>query len=102
VVQAGGFGIVVLDLDGVPARDARRISLASWFRLLQAAEKTNTALLVMEQELNASSCSTLQIETRQADFCFQGALLCGIDVQVTLGPRCRGETRYQLDPVFRM
>jgi hypothetical protein len=102
VVQAGGFGMVVLDLDGLPARDARRISLASWFRLRQAAEKTNTALVVIEQELNASSCSTLQIETRRADVRFQGALLRRIDVEVTLGPRRRGETRYQLDPVFRM
>jgi recombination protein RecA len=102
VVQAGGFGMVVLDLDGVPALDARRISLASWFRLRQAAEKTNTALVVIEQELNAGSCSTLQIETRRADVRFQGALLRRIDVEVTLGPRRRGETRYQLDPVFRM
>ncbi len=101
VVQAGGFDMVVLDLDGIPAREARRISLASWFRLRHAAEKTNTALVVLEQELNASSCSTLQIETRRAEFRFQGALLRGMDVQARLGPRLRGETLYQLDPVFR-
>ena len=29
VVQAGGFGMVVLDLEGVPAREARRISSPS-------------------------------------------------------------------------
>jgi len=101
VVQAGGFGLVALDLNGVPAREARRISLASWFRLRHAVEKTNTALVVVEQELNAGCCSTLQIETRRADFRFQGALLRGIDVEATLGPRRRGEIRYQLDPVFR-
>jgi hypothetical protein len=42
------------------------------------------------------------VEARRADFRFQGALLRRIDVEVTLGPRRRGETRYQLDPVFRM
>jgi hypothetical protein len=102
VVQAGGFGMVVLDLEGVPARQARRISLASWFRLRHTVEKTNTALVVVEQELNAGSCSTLQIETRRADLRFQGALLRGMDVEATLGPRLRAETRYQLDRVFRM
>jgi hypothetical protein len=29
LVQAGGFGMIVIDLAGVPVRDARRISLAS-------------------------------------------------------------------------
>jgi hypothetical protein len=101
VVQAGGFGMVALDLNGVPAREARRISLASWFRLRHAAKKTNTALVVVEQELNAGCCSTLQIETRRGDFRFQGALLRGINGEAALGPRLCGETRYQLDPVFR-
>jgi hypothetical protein len=51
------------------------------FRLRQAAEKINTALDVVEQELNASSCSTLQIEMRRAELRFNGALLRGIDVE---------------------
>jgi recombination protein RecA len=101
VIQAGGFGLVVLDLDGVPARDARRISLASWFRLRHTAEKTNTALVVVEQELNAGSCSTLQIETRREGVRFHGALLRGIEGEAKFGPRLRVETQYKLDPVFR-
>jgi hypothetical protein len=58
--------------------------------------------VVVEQELNAGSCSTLQIETRRPDLRFEGALLRGMDVEATLGPRLRAETRYQLDRVFRM
>src|ERR1700761_8552094 len=102
IVQAGGFGMVVLDLDGILARDARRISLASWFRLRQAAEKTNTALVVAEQELNASSCSRLQIETRRTDIRFQGGLLRGIDGQAMFGRHVRAAVDYELTPVFRM
>jgi recombination protein RecA len=102
IVQAGGFGMVVLDLNGVLARDARRISLASWFRLRQAAEKTNTALVVVEEELNASSCSRLQIETRRTEIRFQGGLLRGIDGQATVGRHLRDAVPYELAPVFRM
>ena len=94
--------LVVLDLDGILARDARRISLASWFRLRQAAEKTNTALVVAEQELNASSCSRLQIETRRTDIRFQGGLLRGIDGQAMFGRHVRAAVDYELTPVFRM
>ncbi len=61
LLQGGGFGMLVLDLASVPARDARRISLASWYRLRNAIEKTPTALVVMERQLNAASCSAKQI-----------------------------------------
>jgi hypothetical protein len=50
VVHAGGFGVIVMDLAGVPSRDARRISLASWFRLRHAVEKTPTALVVISDQ----------------------------------------------------
>jgi recombination protein RecA len=50
VIQAGGFGVVALDFAGVPSWDARRISLASWFRLRHAVEKTPTALIVVGDE----------------------------------------------------
>ena len=61
LLQGGGFGMLVLDLASVSARDARRISLASWFRLRNAIEKTPTAFVVMERQLNAASCSAKQI-----------------------------------------
>ena len=61
LLQGGGFGMLVLDLTGVSLRDARRISLASWFRLRNAIEKTPTAFVVAEEQLNAASCSAKQI-----------------------------------------
>src|SRR5579863_4351177 len=39
LIQAGGFGLVVLDLADTPDVTARRISQASWFRLRHAAER---------------------------------------------------------------
>ncbi|MDQ6677790.1 MAG: DNA recombination/repair protein RecA [Acidobacteriota bacterium] len=100
IVQAGGFGVVALDLAGIPARDARRISLASWFRLRGAVEKTPTALVVVEQELNAHSCSTLQIGNRPAGVRMKGKLLRGLGVDATLGPRNRAKSTFTLKPLY--
>jgi len=66
-LQGGGFGMLVLDLTGVSLRDARRISLASWFRLRNAIEKTPTAFVVAEEQLNAASCSAKQIRCRASN-----------------------------------
>src|SRR5579862_5977402 len=96
MVHARGFGIVALDLAGVSAREARRISLASWFRLRNAVEKTSTALVVVSEELNAHSCSTLQIASRSAGYRMQGKLLRGLGVDAAIGPRKRAQTAFTL------
>ena len=46
LLQAGGFGLVVMDLGDIAPETARRISLASWYRLRRAVENTPTALVV--------------------------------------------------------
>jgi hypothetical protein len=61
LVQSNGFGMIALDLGDVPARSARRIPLASWFRFRRAVEHTPTALLVLEQQPIAGSCSSLLV-----------------------------------------
>ncbi len=98
IVQAGGFGMVALDLAGVSARDARRISLASWFRLRKAVEKTPTALVAVEEQLNAGSCSTLQIENRSAAPLFQGKLLRGLTIDAGVN---RAQATFTLKPLYR-
>jgi recombination protein RecA len=100
IIQAGGFGIVALDLAGVSVRDARRISLASWFRLRNAVEKTPTALVVIEEELNARSCSTFQVETQGSGYRMQGKLLRGLSVDAALGPRMRGKSAFTLQALY--
>ncbi|MCU1324728.1 MAG: RecA domain protein [Bryobacterales bacterium] len=100
IIQGGGFGVVALDLAGVPSRDARRISLASWFRLRHTVEKTSTALILVEEERNAASCSTLQIEGKATDFQITGGLLRGLTVDATLGPRTRARATFALKPLY--
>ncbi len=72
ILQAGGFGVVIMDLADCSPQTARRVSLASWFRLRHAVERTRTALVVLEQQLNAKSCSSLQLEMRQKKIRWSG------------------------------
>jgi hypothetical protein len=62
LLQSNGFGMIVLDLGDVPAPSARRIPLASWFRFRRAVEHTPTALLVLEQQPIAGSCSSVLVK----------------------------------------
>jgi hypothetical protein len=65
LLQAGGFGMVIVDLNDVPPSVARRVPLATWFRFRRAVENTNTALLVFEQEPYAKSCAALAVCVQQ-------------------------------------
>jgi RecA/RadA recombinase len=81
LIQAGGFGLVVMDLADTPDKEARRVPLASWFRLRHAAERTDAALVVIERQINARSCSALQIEMRRKRPVWIGRLLRGLAAQ---------------------
>ncbi len=86
LVQAGGFGLVVMDLADTAA-GARRISMTSWFRLRRAVEHTPTVLLVVEQQPHAKTCASLTLEVRRERVAWFGApgcsqLLRGIRVHV--------------------
>lgn len=62
VLQSGGFGLVALDLAGIPEKFARRIPLASWFRFQRAVEHTKTALLVISESPCAQTCASLVVK----------------------------------------
>jgi recombination protein RecA len=64
LLQAGGFGLVVMDLADVPSDMAQRIPLTSWFRFRRAVENTPSVLLVLEQEPHARSCASLVVRLR--------------------------------------
>ncbi len=64
LLQAGGFGMVAIDLGDIPAAIARRVPLTSWFRFRRAVENTPTALVLIEQEASAKSCASLVLKTR--------------------------------------
>ena len=59
ILQSGGFGLVVLDLAGIPDKFVRRIPLASWFRFQRTVEHTKTALMVVSEIVCAQTCAAL-------------------------------------------
>lgn len=64
LLQAGGFGLIVLDLGDIPIAAARHIPLTTWFRFRRAVENTSTAFIVIEQHPHAKSCATLVMDLR--------------------------------------
>ena len=81
LIHGGGFGLVVLDLADTAEAEARRIPLASWFRLRHAAELSGAALVAVERQINARSCSAMQIEMRRKKPLWIGKLLRGVAVE---------------------
>jgi len=66
LLQAGGFGLLVMDLGDIPPAIARRVPLTSWFRFRRAVENTATALVIVEQEASAKSCASLVLKTKHS------------------------------------
>ncbi|MFY9644087.1 MAG: hypothetical protein WAK29_02860 [Terriglobales bacterium] len=77
LLQSNGFGMIALDLGDVPMSSARRIPLASWFRFRRAIEHTPTALLVLEQQPIAGSCSSLLVRVSGKKLSAVGSQLSG-------------------------
>ena len=71
LLQAGGFGLLVMDLGDIPPAIARRVPLTSWFRFRRAVENTATALVVVEQEASAKNCASLVLRTQHSAFISQ-------------------------------
>jgi hypothetical protein len=65
LLQGGGFGLVVLDLGDVAAKEVKRIISSWWYRFRRTVENTPTALVVMAQESCVRSCATLALELNQ-------------------------------------
>lgn len=59
LIQSGGFGLIVIDLGDIPAEQARRIPLTSWFRFQRAIENTPAILLVIARDSCAKTCASL-------------------------------------------
>jgi recombination protein RecA len=66
LLQSGGFGMVVMDLGGVPWETARRIPLTSWFRFQRAVEHTPTVLFVITPAPCAQTCAALVMKMKSS------------------------------------
>src|SRR5450759_389941 len=83
LLQSNGFGMIALDLGDVPVQSARRIPLASWFRFRRAVEHTPTALLVLEQQPIAGSCSSVLLRVSAVRSQVSGKKLSAVSSQLS-------------------
>jgi recombination protein RecA len=67
LIQAGGFGMVAVDLSDMPTRTVRQVPLNAWFRFRRAVEDTPTILLLLEQESNAKTCASLVVRLESGE-----------------------------------
>jgi hypothetical protein len=66
ILQAGGFGLVVLDLAGVPAQVLRRLPFTTWLRLHRVIEGSDTACALVGDEPISRSAGGVTVELGQA------------------------------------
>ncbi|HTZ89670.1 MAG TPA: hypothetical protein VMA71_04980 [Alloacidobacterium sp.] len=93
LLQAGGFGMVALDLGDIPPESARRVPLTSWFRFRRAVEPTATVLLLLEQEPCAKTCASLVLR-------LQSEVVFTSDSSGTSAQNFSSETRPQIPQAF--
>lgn len=72
VIQAGGFGVIALDLAEASPAALARIPPTAWFRFRRAIESTPTILAVVSSRPLAKSCSALLVETKRRGALFTG------------------------------
>lgn len=62
VLQAGGFGVVVLDLGEVAAQAIKRLPYTTWLRLHRVIEGSETACVVIASEPMARSAGGVTVQ----------------------------------------
>jgi len=90
LLQSGGFGLIAIDLSGIPERVVRRVPLSSWFRFSRVIEKQPAALVFIEQEPHATSCAGLVLRVTSEPAVFSGNLLTQLNLNVEV-VRARGK-----------
>jgi hypothetical protein len=82
LLQSSGFGLIAVDLSGIPERVVRKVPLSSWFRFSRVIEKQSAALVFIEQEPHATSCAGLVLRVSSDPAVFSGNLLTQFKLNV--------------------
>ena len=94
VLQAGGFGVVAIDLADVPASTLKQIPFTTWMRVQRVIEGSDTACLIVTSEPLSRSSGGLTMalagRTTWAGASSRSRRLSGLDVRVrVMSPRRR-------------
>jgi recombination protein RecA len=72
LLQAGGFGVVALDLIDASAQALARIPPTAWFRFRRAIELTPTVFLVIAERSLTKSCAAKRVSLERKKPVFAG------------------------------
>jgi recombination protein RecA len=88
LILSGGFGIVAVDVGDLPETTLRRIPFSVWHRLKLGAEQSGITFITTARQIQAGSCSKLQLELRQHRQRWSDKLFRGLIVEATTkGPQ---------------
>ena len=87
LLQSSGFGLIAVDLSGIPERIVRKVPLSSWFRFSRVIERQPAALVFIEQEPHATSCAGLVLRVTRDPAVLKGNLFTqsNLSVEVVRG-----------------
>ncbi|MES2391221.1 MAG: ATPase domain-containing protein [Acidobacteriota bacterium] len=78
LLQAGGFGAIVLDMGSVAPEFAWRVPLATWFRFRAATERTQSCMLLLTQHPCARSSADLVLRMSSGIVEASGPVMTGV------------------------
>jgi hypothetical protein len=87
LLNAGGWGAVVLDIGELPAAQARRVPLATWYRFRLQAEKSRALLLLLTPVACANSCAAVSLHNEETQAEWQRAAENGLPLLAELRHR---------------
>jgi len=102
LVQSGGFGLIAVDLGGIPERVVRKVPLASWFRFSRVVEKQPTALVFIGQQPHATSCAGLVLNLKNRPGIWPGNLLTNLCVEAEVVRALDRKPAGSVRPVFSL
>lgn len=102
LLQSGGFGLIVMELSGIPEKVVRRVPVSSWFRFSRVLEKQNTALVVMGERPHATSCAELVLQLKTGPSTWSGKLLTHFRVEAEIVRAREKRPSQSASPDFRL
>jgi recombination protein RecA len=85
LLQAGGFGAIVLDMGSLTPEFVSRVPLATWYRYRAAAERTQSSILLLTQHVCAKSSAELVLRLGPADpICDESTVFTGVQPRISI------------------
>lgn len=84
LLQAGGFGAVVIDMGSLAPEFVSRVPLATWFRYRAAAERTRASVLLLTQYACAKSSAEMVLRMQAEEILAEPTVFAGLRPNVEL------------------